>query len=97
MIQDWNKIHDKAKEYSWKIKITWIHDANKLTPNPINDLVTIHRTQLTPGLKLKPKFLGPYKVTEVNPHDSYDIERFGIHDGPQQTMIAANHMKLWSA
>ncbi|GFX74960.1 uncharacterized protein TNCV_1845321 [Trichonephila clavipes] len=30
------------------------------------DLVAIQRTQFGAGLKLRPKFLGPYKVTKVN-------------------------------
>ncbi|GFU37460.1 transposon Tf2-6 polyprotein [Trichonephila clavipes] len=35
------------------------------------DLVAIQRTQFGAGLKLRPKFLGPYKVTKVNSKDSY--------------------------
>ncbi|GFW40240.1 transposable element Tcb2 transposase [Trichonephila clavipes] len=33
------------------------------------DLVAIQRTQFGAGLKLRPKFLGPYKVTKVNSKD----------------------------
>ncbi|GFU14433.1 uncharacterized protein TNCV_328951 [Trichonephila clavipes] len=35
------------------------------------DLVAIQRTQFGAGLKLRPKFLGPYKVTKVNSKDRY--------------------------
>ncbi|GFW13373.1 transposon Tf2-8 polyprotein [Trichonephila clavipes] len=35
-----------------------------------SDLVAIQRTQFGAGLKLRPKFLGPYKVTKVNSKDS---------------------------
>ncbi|GFX21527.1 transposon Tf2-6 polyprotein [Trichonephila clavipes] len=34
-----------------------------------DDLVAIQRTQFRAGLKLRPKFLGPYKVTKVNSND----------------------------
>ncbi|GFX34462.1 uncharacterized protein TNCV_3657001 [Trichonephila clavipes] len=34
------------------------------------DLVAIQRTQFGAGLKLRPKFLGPSKITKVNSKDS---------------------------
>ncbi|GFT11976.1 uncharacterized protein TNCV_725811 [Trichonephila clavipes] len=37
------------------------------------DLVAIQRTQFGAGLKLRPKFLGPYKVTKVNSKDRYEV------------------------
>ncbi|GFT60869.1 hypothetical protein TNCV_3615981 [Trichonephila clavipes] len=37
------------------------------------DLVAIQRTQFGAGLKLRPKFLGPYKVTKVNSKDSRSL------------------------
>ncbi|GFX41018.1 transposon Tf2-8 polyprotein [Trichonephila clavipes] len=37
------------------------------------DLVAIQRTQFGSGLKLRPKFLGPYKVIEVKPRDRYNF------------------------
>ncbi|GFV66587.1 transposon Tf2-9 polyprotein [Trichonephila clavipes] len=43
------------------------------------DLVAIQRTQFGSGLKLRPKFLGPYKVIEVKPRDRYNLERVGNH------------------
>ncbi|GFW35251.1 transposon Tf2-6 polyprotein, partial [Trichonephila clavipes] len=39
------------------------------------DLVAIQRTQFGSGLKLRSKFLGPYKVIEVKPRDRYNLER----------------------
>ncbi|GFX68135.1 uncharacterized protein TNCV_4439581 [Trichonephila clavipes] len=39
------------------------------------DLVAIQRTQFGAGLKLRPKFLGPYKVTKVNSKDRYEVEK----------------------
>ncbi|GFW02723.1 retrovirus-related Pol polyprotein from transposon 17.6 [Trichonephila clavipes] len=39
------------------------------------DLVAIQRTQFGAGLKLRPKFLDPYKVTKVNSKDRYEVEK----------------------
>ncbi|GFX45600.1 corticotropin-releasing factor-binding protein [Trichonephila clavipes] len=39
------------------------------------DLVAIQRTQFEAVLKLRPKFLGPYKVTKVNSKDRYEVEK----------------------
>ncbi|GFS62982.1 uncharacterized protein TNCV_2054521 [Trichonephila clavipes] len=39
------------------------------------DLVAIQRTQFGAGLKLRPKFLGPYKVTKVNSKDRSVIRK----------------------
>ncbi|GFU23856.1 transposon Ty3-I Gag-Pol polyprotein [Trichonephila clavipes] len=41
----------------------------------LHDLVAIKRTQFGPGLKLKQKYLGPYKVTKVKHNDTYDVEK----------------------
>ncbi|GFU32581.1 uncharacterized protein TNCV_3044691 [Trichonephila clavipes] len=49
------------------------------------DLVAIQRTQFGAGLKLRPKFLGPYKVTKVNSKDRYEVEKVGQHEGPNST------------
>ncbi|GFU82871.1 retrovirus-related Pol polyprotein from transposon gypsy [Trichonephila clavipes] len=46
------------------------------------DLVAIQRTQFGAGLKLRTKFLGPYKVTKVNSKDRYEVEKVGQHEGP---------------
>ncbi|GFT16803.1 uncharacterized protein TNCV_1334061 [Trichonephila clavipes] len=57
------------------------------------DLVAIQRTQFGAGLKLRPKFLGPYKVTKVNFKDRYEVEKVGQHDGPNSTTTSADLMK----
>ncbi|GBM26141.1 hypothetical protein AVEN_231532-1, partial [Araneus ventricosus] len=61
----------------------------------INDLVAIKRTQLV-GLKLKPKFLGPYTAVKIKPHDRYDVAKLGSHDGSAATSTSADHIKPWS-
>ncbi|GFT47608.1 transposon Tf2-9 polyprotein [Trichonephila clavipes] len=57
------------------------------------DLVAIQRTQFGAGLKLRPKFLGPYKVTKVNSKDRYEVEKVGQHDEPNSTTTSADLMK----
>ncbi|XP_018357329.1 PREDICTED: uncharacterized protein LOC108757418 [Trachymyrmex cornetzi] len=43
----------------------------------LDDLVAIKRTQLGPGLKLKPNYLGPYRIVKVKPNDTYDVIKEG--------------------
>ncbi|GFT66106.1 hypothetical protein TNCV_3238411 [Trichonephila clavipes] len=61
------------------------------------DLVAIQRTQFRAGLKLRPKFLGPYKVTKVNSKDRYEVETVGQHDGPNSTTTSTDLMKHFYA
>ncbi|GFX50346.1 transposon Tf2-6 polyprotein [Trichonephila clavipes] len=61
------------------------------------DLVAIQRTQFGAGLKLRPKFLGPYKVTKVNSKDRYEVEKVGQHQGPNSTTTSADLMKHFYA
>ena len=59
------------------------------------DLVAIQRTQMESGMKLRPKFHGPYEIIRVKPHDRYDVRKLGEHEGPNLTSTAADHMKVW--
>ena len=59
------------------------------------DLVAIRRTQGGNGLKLHPKFFGPYKVVSVLRNDRYLVEKIGDHEGPFRTSSSADHMKQW--
>jgi len=53
----------------------------------VGDIVAIKRTQLGGGLKLKPKYLGPYRVTKVKPKDTYDVVKESLTtDGPRYTI-----------
>ncbi|GFX67164.1 retrovirus-related Pol polyprotein from transposon 412 [Trichonephila clavipes] len=61
------------------------------------DLVAIQRTQFGAGLKLRPKFLSPYKVTKFNSKDRYEVEKVGQHDGPNSTTTSADLMKHFYA
>ncbi|GFV35376.1 hypothetical protein TNCV_3204081 [Trichonephila clavipes] len=62
-----------------------------------DDLVAIQRTQFGAGLKLRPKFLGPYKVTKVNSKDRYEVEKVGQHEEPNSTTTSADLMKHFYA
>ncbi|GFV12976.1 uncharacterized protein TNCV_3175111 [Trichonephila clavipes] len=79
------QIQQKKKDYAKK----------KASLYKEGDLVAIQRTQFGAGLKLRPKFLGPYKVTKVNSKDRYEVEKVGQHDGPNSTATSADLMKLF--
>lgn len=59
------------------------------------DLVAIRRTQLKPGLKFCPKYLGPYKVIKALRNDRYLVEKVGEHEGPRTTSTSRDFMKPW--
>ncbi|GFW07882.1 uncharacterized protein TNCV_3920151 [Trichonephila clavipes] len=61
------------------------------------DLVAIQTIRFGAGLKLRPKFLGTYKVTKVNSKDRYEVEKVGQHEGPNSTTISADLMKHFYA
>lgn len=61
----------------------------------IGDLVAVKRTQFGPGLKLFPKYLGPYKVSMANAHNRYVLERQGFGEGPGTATVSADLMKPW--
>ncbi|GFW42142.1 transposon Tf2-11 polyprotein [Trichonephila clavipes] len=87
-----------------KKQIYKVQDENRRTYNlrrrqthkyQLHDLVAIKCTQFGPGLKLKQKYLGPYKVTKVKHNDTYDVEKCDFVDGPSKTSTCAEFMKLW--
>ncbi|GBM90466.1 hypothetical protein AVEN_75844-1 [Araneus ventricosus] len=60
------------------------------------DLEAIQRTLFGVELKLRPKFLVPYKVTKVNSRDRYEVEKVGHHDRPNVTPTTVDFMKFFS-
>lgn len=62
-----------------------------------NDLVAIKRTQFGTGLKLKPKFLGPYKIVKVLNHGRYNVEKVGECEGSRRCTTVAEYMKPWGS
>ena len=60
----------------------------------VGDLVFIKRTQFGSGLKLKPKYLGPYRITKVKQNDTYDVVKEAEDaDGAIRTSTCAEYMK----
>lgn len=59
-------------------------------------VVAIKRTQFGVGMKLKPKFLGPYRVVRIKGNDRYDVEKMDTcTEGPRSTSTSADFMKIW--
>lgn len=48
-------------------------------------MVAIKRTQMGPGLKLKPKYLGLYEIVKIKGNNAYDVEKVGQHEDPVRT------------
>lgn len=61
----------------------------------VGDLIAIQRTQFGTGLKLQPRFLGPYEITKVKQKDRYEVKKVGDHEGPHLTSTSADLMKPW--
>lgn len=74
-------------QYNKKYKIPNSHKTG--------DLVKIKKTQFGIGLKLQPKYFGPYRIKTFKSHNRYEVEKVGLHDGPQWTSTAVNFVK-WS-
>ncbi|GFT20911.1 retrovirus-related Pol polyprotein from transposon gypsy [Trichonephila clavipes] len=94
---------DALRQHAKK-QIYKVQDENRRTYNlrcrqahkyQLHDLVAIKRTDFGPGLKLKQKYRGPYKVTKVKYNDTYDVEKCDFVDGPSKTSTCAEFMKLW--
>ncbi|KAK2578975.1 hypothetical protein KPH14_002455 [Odynerus spinipes] len=88
----------KAKEEIAKVQAENVRDYNrrrkKATKYQMGDLVAIKRTQLGGGLKMRIKFLGPYRVSRIMGKDRYEVENMG-GEGPLTTSCSADHMKPW--
>ncbi|GFV18722.1 hypothetical protein TNCV_4756091 [Trichonephila clavipes] len=95
-----NQLRQDAKRNIQKIpaenKRTYDRKRKRAPRYQKGDLVAIQRTQFGAGLKLRPKFLGPYKVIEVKPRDRYNLERVGNHEGPKLNSSSADLMKFYS-
>ncbi|XP_046141945.1 uncharacterized protein LOC123987838 [Osmia bicornis bicornis] len=93
------KLRQEAKKQILKVQ-----NENKKTYNlrrksanayKIGDLVAIKRTQVQPGSKLKPKYLGPYRIIKVKDSNTYDVTKEGYCDGPKTTTTCAEYVKPW--
>lgn len=98
--QNREELRKKAKEQILKIqeenRSNYDKKRKESRQYKEGDIVAIKRTQFGAGLKLKPKFLGPYKVTKVKRNNRYDVEKIDSQaEGPNKTSTAADHMKAW--
>ncbi|GFU93991.1 retrovirus-related Pol polyprotein from transposon 17.6 [Trichonephila clavipes] len=79
------KIREEAKRNILKMQEENCRNFNKKRKKAyqyeIGDIVAIQRTQFGTGLKLRPKFFGPYEVVKVKPKDRYDVRKIGLHEG----------------
>lgn len=57
------------------------------------DLVAIRRIQFALGLKIKKKYLGPYRVTQIKGNDRYEVIKIGNNEGPVITTTAVDYMR----
>lgn len=88
-----------------KLQILKVQEENRRSYNKrrkesklynVGDLVAIKRTQFGTCMKLKPKYLGPYKVVKSMGRDRYEVEKAEhATEGPWHTTSAADHMKRW--
>ncbi|GFU94247.1 hypothetical protein TNCV_3306741 [Trichonephila clavipes] len=58
-----------------KNKKTYNKKRKKAPEYQVGDLIAVQRTQFGEGLKLRPKFFGPYQITEVKPRNRYTVEK----------------------
>ena len=63
----------------------------------IGDLVAIKQSQFGSGLKLKPKFLGPYRVIRRMNHDRYEVGKVGEAEGSRRFTAVIDYMKSWTS
>lgn len=95
--KDREELRNLAKANLCKIqeenRRTFNRNRKKATQYKIGDLVAIKRTQFGPGLKIKRKFLGPYKISQINGNNRYEVIQIGDGEGPKMTTTAADYMK----
>lgn len=72
------------------------YNLRRKTPSKYHfDELVAKRTQLGPGLKLRSKYLGPYRIIKVKSHDTYDVEKVTDAEGPFRTTTCAEYLKRW--
>ncbi|GFT89018.1 uncharacterized protein TNCV_3084521 [Trichonephila clavipes] len=103
-IKEWLEqgiVRPSSSEYASHIvllknKETYNKKRIKAPEYQVGDLVAVQRTQFGGFLKLRPKFFGPYQITEVKARDRYTVEKVGDHAGPNVTATSADLMKYFS-
>ncbi|GFU06783.1 tigger transposable element-derived protein 6 [Trichonephila clavipes] len=76
-VEEWLEqgiVRPSSSEYTSPIvlvKNKKTYNKKKAPEYQVGDLVAVQRTQFGGGLKLRPKFFGPYQITEVKPRQIY--------------------------
>lgn len=95
-----DSLRQSAKEQILKVQAEnrKTYNLRRRKPNTyqLGDLVAVKKIQLGPGTKMKPKFVGPYKIVKIKPNDTYDVERVSGSTGPLRTSTCAEYMKAWT-
>ncbi|GFT04184.1 transposon Tf2-9 polyprotein [Trichonephila clavipes] len=98
-IENREKIREEAKRNILKMQEENCRNFNKKREKAyqykIGDIVAFQRTQFGTGLKLRPKLFGLYEIVKVKHKERYDVRKIGLHEGPNTTSTAADHMKMW--
>lgn len=98
--QERERLRQEAKQQIAKVQEENRQEHNKKCKPAhlyvLGDLVFIRRTQFGGGLKIKPHFLGPYKVTKIKRNERYEVEKVGDGEGPLCTSTSSDNMKLFS-
>lgn len=63
----------------------------------LGELVAIKRVQMTPGRKVRAKYLGPYRIVKIKFNNTYDVKREGPGEGPASTSTCAEYVKPWAS
>ncbi|GFS86457.1 uncharacterized protein TNCV_513311 [Trichonephila clavipes] len=103
-IEEWLEqgiVRPSSSEYASPIVLeknqkTYNKKRKKAPEYQVGDLVAVQRTQFGGGLKLRPKFFGPYQITEVKPRDRYTVEKVGDQAGPNVAATSADLIKYFS-
>lgn len=96
---DREQIREIAKQEIQKIQRENQAQHNKKAKIPaqygIGELVLIKLTQFGSAMKLKPHFLGPYKIIKIKRNDRYDVEKVSSTEGSTFTSTSADNMKAY--
>ena len=95
-----DQVRENTRENILKIQMEnrKTYDKNRIAAKQydLGDLVAIKHTQYGTDTKLKPKFLGPYKVVAKLNHERYEVEKVGEGEGARRCPTVAEFMKPWN-
>lgn len=77
--------HEKRKQFTLLRK--------NLRNHILCELAAIKRIQQGPGIKLKSKFKGSYKVTKIKLTETYDVEKIELTEKPMNATTCSKNMK----